>query len=54
MGGHCNSYPCDAGVGLSGVISLARSSDRISLNNFPSIFFPGILICSGSDRYVEW
>ena len=44
----------DAGVGFSDIISLARSSDRISLNNFPSIFFPGILIWSGSDRDVEW
>ena len=35
--------PCDAGVELSDIISLAQSSDRISLNNFLGIFFPGYL-----------
>ena len=41
--GTVTSVSCDAGVGFSDIISLARSSDRISLNNFPSIFFPGYL-----------
>ena len=41
--GTVTAVPCDAGVGLSDIISLARSSDRISYNNFPSIFFQGYL-----------
>ena len=41
--GIATAVPCDADIGLSDSVPLAPSSDRIWLNNFPPVFFPGYL-----------